>query len=49
MYKNTFQPVGGGLFGFLYFEALSASFELGIQQICVQHPSIPAKSVNTIN
>jgi len=40
----TFQPVGGGHFGFLHFEALSAIFELGIQQILVQHPSIPLKA-----
>jgi len=49
MHINTFQPVGGGHFWFLHFDALSAIFELGIQQIWVQHPSIPQKSLYAIN
>lgn len=46
---NTFQPVVGGHLGFLNFKALSAIFELGIHQIWVQHPSIPLKSLYSIN
>jgi len=46
---GTFQAVTGGHLGFLHFEALFAIFELGIQQIWVQHPSIPPKSLYAIN
>ena len=44
MYINTFQLGGGGHIGFLNFEAFAAIFELGIQKIWTQHPSIPLKS-----
>ena len=45
----TFQPGGGSHLGFLTFEALSAIFELGRQQILVQHPSIPLKTMSALN
>jgi len=50
---NAFQAVSGGHLGFFNFEAnfeaLLDIFELGIQQIWIQHPSIPLKSLCTIN
>jgi len=49
MYINAFQPVTGGHLGFRLFEALVAIFELGIQQIWVQHTSILLKSLCAIN
>jgi hypothetical protein len=49
MYINTFHPGGGDHLGFLNSEALSANFELGIQQIWVQHPSIPLKKLYALN
>jgi len=44
MYMNTFQPADGDHIRFLNFHALSAIFELGIQQIWIQHPSMPLKT-----
>ena len=46
---NAFQAVSGGHFGFFNFGALLGIFELGIQQIWIQHPSIPLKSLCAIN
>ena len=48
---NAFQAVSGGHLGFFNFEALLVLgiFELGIQQIWIQHPSIPLKSLCAIN
>jgi len=42
---NAFQAVGCGHLGFFNFEALLDIFELGIQQIWIQHPSISPKSL----
>ena len=49
VYISTFQTVAGGHLGFLHFGALFGIFELGIQQIWVQHPSISPKSLYAIN
>ena len=46
---NAFQAVGGGHLGFFNFEALLGLFGRGIQQIWIQHPSIPLKSLCAIN
>jgi len=46
---NAFQAVGGGHLGSFNFEALLDIFELGIQQIWIQHPSIPLESLCAIN
>ena len=49
---NALQAVGGGHLGFFNFEALLHIFQLGIQQIWIQHPSIVQKAcvpkINTI-
>jgi len=45
----AFQAVSGGYLGFFNFEALLGIFELCIQQIWIQHPSIPLKSLCAIN
>ena len=42
-------PGAGGHVGFLNFEALIDIFELGIQQIWIQHPLIPLEMVYTKN
>ena len=42
-------PGTGGHVGFLNFEALIDIFELGIQQIWIQHPLIPLEMVYTKN
>ena len=42
-------PGAGGHVGFLNFEALVAIFELGIQQIWIQHPLIPLEMLYTKN
>ena len=42
-------PGGGGHVGFLHFEALFDIFELGIQQIWIQHPLIPLEMLCTKN
>ena len=49
MYINTFQLGGGGHIEFLNFEAFADVFELGIQKIWTQHPSIPLKSLYALN
>ena len=49
MYINTFQFGGGGHIGFINFEAFAAIFELGIQKIWAQHPSIPLKNLYALN
>ena len=41
MYINTFQLGGGGHIVFINFEAFAGIFELGIQTIWAQNPSIP--------
>ena len=40
----VFQLGGGGHIVFLNFEAFAAIFELSIQKIWTQHPSIPLKT-----
>ena len=42
-------PGAGGHVGFLNFEALFDIFELGIQQIWIQHPLIPLEMLCTKN
>ena len=49
MHLNRFQPGAGGHVGFLNFEALIDIFELGIQQIWIQHPLIPLEMLCTKN
>jgi len=41
-----FRPSMGAIFGFFNFEALLDIFELGIQLIWIQHPSIKMSPKN---